>query len=96
VLWRCGRRRLEQAGSGRFRVRTAKSSFNDDFNHLVIVIEGHGRANPGSSGSYGHTGVAGQGPGYLNDPAGVRVPRPDRSLLITASADASNRASPGG
>jgi hypothetical protein len=31
---------------------------------------------------YGHTGVPGQGPGYLNDPDGVDLVPPD-SLLVT-------------
>jgi hypothetical protein len=31
---------------------------------------------------YGHTGVAGRGPGYLNDPDGVDLVPPD-SLLVT-------------
>jgi hypothetical protein len=34
---------------------------------------------------YGHTGVAGQGPGYLHDPDGVDLV-PPQSLLITHSA----------
>ena len=55
---------------------------NDDFNHRVIVID------PAASRivwQYGHTGVAGQGPGYLNDPDGVDLVPPD-SLMITHSA----------
>ena len=55
---------------------------NDDFNHRVIVID------PAANRivwQYGHTGVAGQGPGYLNDPDGVDLVPPG-SLLITHAA----------
>jgi len=43
---------------------------NDDFNHRVIVID------PGTNRivwQYGHTGIAGKAPGYLNVPDGVDV-----------------------
>jgi hypothetical protein len=52
---------------------------NDDFNDRVIVI------NPVTGRivwQYGHTGVTGARPGYLNDPDGVDLVPPD-SLLIT-------------
>jgi hypothetical protein len=55
---------------------------NDDFNHRVIVID------PVANRivwQYGHTGVAGPGPGYLNDPDGVDLVPPG-SLLITHAA----------
>jgi len=55
---------------------------NDDYNHRVIVID------PVSNRivwQYGHTGVAGTGPGYLNDPDGVDM-TPPGSLLITHAA----------
>jgi len=56
---------------------------NDDFNHRVIVI------NPATNRivwQYGHTGVAGRAPGYLNDPDGVDLVPPD-SLLIKQGAN---------
>ncbi|HEX6524628.1 MAG TPA: hypothetical protein VF070_32175 [Streptosporangiaceae bacterium] len=52
---------------------------NDDFNHRVCVVD------PATSRivwQYGHTGVAGHAPGYLDDPDGVDLVPPD-SLLIT-------------
>ena len=52
---------------------------NDDYNHRVIVI------NPVTNKivwQYGHTGVPGDRPGYLNDPDGVDLVPPD-SMLIT-------------
>jgi DNA-binding beta-propeller fold protein YncE len=52
---------------------------NDDFGHRVVV------ADPATGRivwQYGHTGVPGQQPGYLNDPDGVDLVPPD-SLLIT-------------
>jgi DNA-binding beta-propeller fold protein YncE len=52
---------------------------NDDFNHRVCVV------NPATNRivwQYGHTGIAGRGPGYLNDPDGVDLVPPD-SLLVT-------------
>ena len=52
---------------------------NDDFNHRVCVVD------PATSRivwQYGHTGVAGQAPGYLSDPDGVDLVPPD-SLLVT-------------
>lgn len=55
---------------------------NDDFNHRIIVI------NPSAHRivwQYGHTGVAGRAPGYLNDPDGLDLVPPD-SLLIRNGA----------
>ena len=52
---------------------------NDDFNHRVVVVDP--RTNR-VVWQYGHTGVAGQAPGYLNDPDGVDLVPPD-SLLVT-------------
>jgi hypothetical protein len=52
---------------------------NDDYNHRVIVID------PTTNRivwQYGHTGVPGTAPGYLNDPDGVDV-TPPASMLIT-------------
>ena len=55
---------------------------NDDFNHRVCVVD---PATNRIVWQYGHTGVAGQGPGYLNDPDGVDLVPPD-SLLVTHAA----------
>ena len=55
---------------------------NDDFNHRVCVVD---PATHRIVWQYGHTGVAGRGPGYLNDPDGVDLVPPD-SLLITHAA----------
>jgi hypothetical protein len=55
---------------------------NDDFNHRIIVI------NPATKRivwQYGHTGVAGSAPGYLDDPDGVDLVPPD-SLVIRNAA----------
>jgi hypothetical protein len=52
---------------------------NDDFNHRVVVVDP--RTNR-IVWQYGHTGMAGQAPGYLNDPDGVDLVPPD-SLLVT-------------
>jgi DNA-binding beta-propeller fold protein YncE len=52
---------------------------NDDFNHRVCVVDPSAHR---VVWQYGHTGVAGRGPGYLNDPDGVDLVPPD-SLLIT-------------
>jgi DNA-binding beta-propeller fold protein YncE len=55
---------------------------NDDYHDRVIVID------PVSNRivwQYGHTGVAGTRPGYLNDPDGVDM-TPPGSLLITHAA----------
>jgi N-acetylneuraminic acid mutarotase len=55
---------------------------NDDFNHRVCVVDPTtGRI----VWQYGHTGKAGNGPGYLKDPDGVDLVPPD-SLLITHAA----------
>jgi len=55
---------------------------NDDFNHRVCVVD---PAMHRIVWQYGHTGVAGRGPGYLNDPDGVDLVPPD-SLLVTHAA----------
>jgi hypothetical protein len=55
---------------------------NDDYNHRVIVID------PVSNRivwQYGHTGVAGSKPGYLNNPDGVDVTPPDSMLIAHAA-----------
>jgi len=52
---------------------------NDDFNHRVIVID---PATHRIVWQYGHTGVSGSRPGYLNDPDGVDLVPPE-SMLIT-------------
>jgi hypothetical protein len=52
---------------------------NDDFNHRVIVIDPHTNA---IVWQYGTTGVAGSGPGLLNNPDGIDLV-PPQSLLIT-------------
>jgi hypothetical protein len=55
---------------------------NDDFNHRVCVVD---PATHRIVWQYGHTGKAGSGPGYLNDPDGVDLVPPD-SLLVTHGA----------
>jgi DNA-binding beta-propeller fold protein YncE len=55
---------------------------NDDFNHRVCVVD---PATHRIVWQYGHTGKAGRGPGYLNDPDGVDLVPPD-SLLVTHGA----------
>jgi len=55
---------------------------NDDFNHRVCVVDPDTRR---IVWQYGHTGVAGQAPGYLSDPDGVDLVPPD-SLLVTHAA----------
>ena len=62
---------------------------NDDFNHRVCVVD---PATHRIVWQYGHTGVAGQGPGYLNDPDGVDLVPPD-SLLVTHGATMGLRSS---
>jgi hypothetical protein len=52
---------------------------NDDYNHRVIVID---PVTGKIVWQYGHTGVPGTAPGYLNDPDGVDLVPPD-SMLIT-------------
>jgi hypothetical protein len=55
---------------------------NDDYNHRVIVID------PVSNRivwQYGHTGVAGSKPGYLNNPDGVDLAPPDSMLIAHAA-----------
>jgi hypothetical protein len=52
---------------------------NDDFNDRVIVID---PVRHRIVWQYGHTGVPGSRPGYLNDPDGVDLTPPD-SMLIT-------------
>ena len=51
---------------------------NDDFNNRIIVID---PATNRIVWQYGHTGVAGRAPGYLNDPDGLDLVPPG-SLLI--------------
>jgi outer membrane protein assembly factor BamB len=46
---------------------------NDDYNHRVIVVDP--RTNR-IVWQYGHTGVSGTGPGYLNNPDGVDLAEP--------------------
>ncbi len=55
---------------------------NDDFNHRVIVID---QAAHRIVWQYGHTGVPGAGPGYLNDPDGVDLVPPDSLLMLHAA-----------
>ncbi len=55
---------------------------NDDFNHRVCVVD---PATHRIVWQYGHTGQAGRGPGYLNDPDGVDLV-PPASLLVTHGA----------
>jgi len=55
---------------------------NDDYNHRVIVID---PTTDRIVWQYGHTGVPGTAPGYLNNPDGVDVTPPD-SMLITHAA----------
>jgi outer membrane protein assembly factor BamB len=55
---------------------------NDDYNDRVIVVD------PTTNRivwQYGHTGVPGTAPGYLNDPDGVDVTPPDSMLITHAS-----------
>jgi hypothetical protein len=54
---------------------------NDDYNDRVIVID---PARHRIVWQYGHTGVPGSKPGYLNDPDGVDL-TPPNSLLIAHS-----------
>jgi hypothetical protein len=55
---------------------------NDDFNHRVIVIN---PANNRIVWQYGHTGIAGRSPGYLNDPDGIDLVPPDSFLIRHAA-----------
>jgi putative pyrroloquinoline-quinone binding quinoprotein len=52
---------------------------NDDYNNRVIVIDSHTNQ---TVWQYGHTGLAGNTPGYLNNPDGLD-PLPPNSLLVT-------------
>jgi hypothetical protein len=52
---------------------------NDDYNHRVIVID---PLTNRIVWQYGHKGVPGTAPGYLNDPDGVDLV-PPYSMLIT-------------
>ena len=54
---------------------------NDDFNHRVIVID---PATQRIVWQYGHTGISGIAPGYLNDPDGVDLVPPDSMLMLHA------------
>jgi DNA-binding beta-propeller fold protein YncE len=55
---------------------------NDDFNHRIIVVN---PANNHIVWQYGHTGVAGRAPGYLNDPDGLDLVPPDSFLIRHAT-----------
>jgi DNA-binding beta-propeller fold protein YncE len=55
---------------------------NDDYNDRVIVID---PVTNRIVWQYGHTGVTGTAPGYLNDPDGIDLAPPD-SMLITHAA----------
>jgi hypothetical protein len=54
---------------------------NDDYNHRVIVID---PVSHRIVWQYGHTGVAGSKPGYLNNPDGVDLTPPDSMLIAHA------------
>jgi hypothetical protein len=54
---------------------------NDDYNDRVIVID---PVTNRIVWQYGHTGVPGTRPGYLNDPDGVDLTPPDSMLIIHA------------
>lgn len=56
--------------------------FNDDFNHRVCVVD---PATGRIVWQYGHTGISGSAPGYLDDPDGVDLVPPD-SLVETHAA----------
>ncbi len=56
---------------------------NDDFNDRVIVID---PATGAIVWQYGHTGVPGRAPGYLNDPDGLDLVPPDSLLIRNAPA----------
>jgi outer membrane protein assembly factor BamB len=53
---------------------------NDDFDHRVIVIDPH---TDRVVWQYGHDGVAGQAPGYLDNPDGVDLLPPYSFLIRT-------------
>ena len=55
---------------------------NDDYNDRVIVVD---PITNRIVWQYGHTGIAGSAPGYLNHPDGVDLVPPD-SMLITHAA----------
>jgi hypothetical protein len=55
---------------------------NDDYNDRIIVVD---PITNRIVWQYGHTGVAGSAPGYLNDPDGIDLVPPD-SMLITHAA----------
>ena len=55
---------------------------NDDFNHRIIVVN---PANNHIVWQYGHTGIAGRSPGYLNDPDGLDLVPPDSFLIRHAT-----------
>src|SRR5207244_2701852 len=50
---------------------------NDDYNERVIVVD---PARHRIVWQYGHTGIAGSGPGYLNKPDGIDLAPPRLSL----------------
>ncbi len=55
---------------------------NDDWNHRVIVIDPR---TDQVVWQYGHTGVAGNAPGYLNDPDGVDLVPPSSLTILHSS-----------
>jgi hypothetical protein len=55
---------------------------NDDYNHRVIVIDP--RTNQ-IVWQYGHGGVPGRAPGYLNNPDGVDMAPPNSLLIVHAA-----------
>jgi DNA-binding beta-propeller fold protein YncE len=79
LLWRLGG--LNQPSLA-FPLPNGDVLFNDDFNHRVCVAD---QATGTIVWQYGHTGTAGSGPGYLNDPDGVDLVPPD-SLVMTHAA----------
>ena len=55
---------------------------NDDFNHRIIVVD---PADNHIVWQYGHTGIAGRAPGYLDDPDGLDLVPPDSFLIRHAA-----------
>lgn len=64
---------------------------NDDMNHRVIVVDPRTNA---VVWQYGHSGVAGRGPGYLNNPDGLDLV-PPYSLIDRARPDSTSRTAGG-
>ncbi len=79
VLWRFGG--LDQPSLA-LPVPNGDVLLNDDFNHRIIVID---PANNRIVWQYGHTGIAGRSPGYLNDPDGLDLVPPDSFLIRHAT-----------